>query len=328
MKRREFISLVCGVVAVWPTATRAQQPQRRIGVLQSLPANDPEGQTEVDALRKGLAALGWIEGRNINIEYRWPGGDIGHARTSAKEIVALKPEVIVSRSTPATAALLNETRTIPIIFVQVTDPLSSGFVQSFSHPGGNVTGFTNVEASMSGKWIELLKQIAPRVTRVAFMFNPATAPYFGTFRRPAEIGAATLGLELSEIRVRSEAEIESAMRSMASRPGGSIVAIPDTFLVEHRSVIISLAASLGLPAVFGNRLFTASGGLMNYAVDTLDIFRSAANYVDRILKGTKVSDLPVQAPTKYQLIINLKTAKALGLTVPPMLLALADEVIE
>jgi len=328
VRRRDFITLVGGAAFTWPFPVQAQQGMRRIAVMQELPANDHEGETEVDALRKGLAELGWIEGRNIQIEFRWPGSDVGRIRAAAKEIVALNPEVILSRSAPATAALLDQTRTLPIIFVQVPDPISSSFVLSFSDPGGNVTGFTNVEASMSGKWIKLLKAISPRVTRVAFMFNPATAPYYASFRRTADVEAATLGLELIEARVRSDAEIESAMKSLASRPGGGIVGIQDTFLVEHRNVIISLAASLSLPAIYANRVFTASGGLMNYAVDTLDIFRRAAGYVDRILKGAKPGDLPVQAPTKFELVLNLKTAKALGLSIPDKMLALADEVIK
>jgi putative ABC transport system substrate-binding protein len=330
LKRRDFLTLLSGAAAIWPFAARAQQSDkmRHIFVLQALPENDAEGQSEVDVLRQGLQALGWIQGRNLQIDFRWPGGDVDLARKYAKEAVAAKPDVLVSRSTPSTQALLAETRTIPIVFVQVADPIASGFVETFARPGGKITGFTNSEPSMSGKWVELLKGIAPATARAAFIFNPATAPYYSSFVEPAATAAKGLGIDLTMTRVQSGAEIEAALKAQASQTGGGIVAIPDTYLVEHRGLIIELAAALRLPAIYGSRVFTPSGGLMSYAVDTSDIFRRAASYVDRILKGDKPADLPVQQPVKYELSINLKTAKALGLDVPSKLLALADTVIE
>jgi putative ABC transport system substrate-binding protein len=235
MRRREFITLLGGAAAAWPLAARAQQSERmrRVGALMAQAEDDPAGQAEGGALRKGLADLGWIEGRNIKIEYRWPGGDVARVRAFARKLVALKPDLVLTRSTPATAAVLAESSTIPIIFVNVADPILSGFVASFARPGGNVTGFTNVEASMSGKWVELLKEMAPRTTRVAIMFNPETAPYFVSFLPAAEAAAHAYGLELIVMRVTSDAEIEQALSSLASRPGGGLVGIPDTFLTEH-----------------------------------------------------------------------------------------------
>jgi putative ABC transport system substrate-binding protein len=329
MKRREFIALLGGAAAAWPLAVDAQAERvRSIAVLTGLPATDPLGQAEVAAFRHGLQELGWVPGRNIQIEYRWPDTDIDLIGAAATELVALKPEVILARATPSVAAVRRETSAIPVVFLQVADPLGVGFVQSLSRPGGNITGFTNFEASLGGKWLELLKEIAPGVKRVAALFNPDTAPYAGTFLRTIEAAAPAFGVEPITATVRNADEIEGAIAAVAREPGGGIVQIPDSFTLAHRESIIGLLARHRLPAIYSNHTFPASGGLIAYAVDSRDIFRRAASYVDRILKGTKPLDLPVQQPTKFELVINLKTAKALGLDVPSTLLARADEVIE
>jgi putative ABC transport system substrate-binding protein len=329
VKRRQFIALVGGAAA-WPLGARAQQPDRprRIGVLMSLPEGDPGGQAEVDALQQGLRDLGWVEGHNIHIDYRWPGGDIERARALAKEMVALKPEVLVTRSTPATLALKAETSTIPIVFVAVAEPNVSGLVESLGRPGGNITGFTNFEASLGGKLMELLKQVSPHLKRASFLFNPATAPYAQSYLRSAQTASAALAVEPVASPVQNDADIEAAVTAIARAPGGGLIGIPDTFIQQRRDLIITLVGRYRLPAIYANRVWAPSGGLMSYAVDTLDLLRRAAAYVDGILKGAKPTDLPVQQPTKFELIINLKTAKALGLEIPPTLLATADEVIE
>jgi putative ABC transport system substrate-binding protein len=328
MKRREFIALVGGAVVPWPLSARGQQPERvrRIGILMGLAASDPGGQSEVAALKQGLQALGWIEGRNVQIEMGWAGGELQPMQASARELVARQCEVIVGRSTPVVAALLKETRTIPIVFVAVVDPVGSDFTVSLARPGGSVTGFQNYEFTMGGKWLELLKQVAPHVTRVAMIYNPTTVPY--EFVRKLEAISPSLGLQPVHVRVRDAAEIDSAIATFAREPGGGMIVVPDTFNVANRVQIIGLAAKHSLPAVYTNVLHTRSNGLISYGPDTPDLFRRAASYVDRILKGEKPADLPVQQPTKYELIINLKTAKAFGLTIPPTLLAIADEVIE
>jgi len=297
MRRREFISLLGGA-AGWPLAAGAQQSEaglRRIGVLMGLPATDPVGQLEVAVLRQELRKLGWIEDRNIVLEYRWAGANPKSIETFAKELIALAPDIILSRSTPATAALIRETRNIPIVFTVVAEPVGSGFVASLARPGGNTTGFTNVESSIGGKWVELLKELAPHVARVGLIFNPTTAPYAPPFLRSAETAAASLAMEP---------------------------------IIEQRDLIISLAEQYQFPAVYPFRLFAINGGLMSYGADIGDMYRRAASYIDRILRGERPSDLPVQQPIKFELVINLKTAKALGLYVPDKLLALADEVIE
>jgi putative ABC transport system substrate-binding protein len=327
MKRREFITVLGGAAVAWPLTVRAQQPSRmrRLGVLMGLPESDPVGQAEVTALLRSLRDLGWRDGDNLRIDYRWPGADSERAQILAKEIIALSPDVIIARSTPATAALKAETRTIPIVFVQVAEPIASGLVESLSRPGGNITGFTNYEASMGGKWLQLLKEIAPEVVHVTIMYNPDTAPYARSFLEPAETAAATLGLDVNTALVQSEAEIESAIATLAARKGGGLVLIPDTFTNAHRELVVALTMRYRIPAISSN---SGGGILIVYTVDSLDVLRRAAAYVDRILRGTKPGDLPVQLPTKFEFVINLKTAKTLGLIVPPTLLATADEVIE
>lgn len=301
---------------------------RRIAVLTGLPANDALGQMEVAALQRGLQELGWVEGRNVHIEYRWPGSDIERIDAAAKELVATGPEVIVARATPSVAALRRETGTIPIVFLRVADPIGVGFVRSLARPGGSITGFINFEASLGGKWLQLLKEIAPGVARVAVLFNPDTAPHAGAFLATIEAAAPHLAVMATPAPTRSAAELETVIAAVAQSPGGGLLQIPDSFMLANRELLVRLAARHRLPAVYPNLAHTASGGLIAYGVDSGDIFRRAAVYVDRILKGAKPRDLPVQQPVKFQLAINLKTAKALGLDVTPMLLGQADEVIE
>jgi putative tryptophan/tyrosine transport system substrate-binding protein len=327
--RREFIAGVGGAVA-WPMVGRAQQAERlrHVGVLMNAVKDDPGGPAEVMAFRQGLTELGWIEGRNIDIEFRWPGGDIDRVQTLAKELVGLRPDVLIGRSTPTTAALKQETGTIPIIFVNVTEPVEQGFVQALARPGGNITGFTNFEASIGGKWLQLLKEVDPRIARVAVIYNPQTAPFAGLLLRSVQSAAPTFAVETVAMPIRSDADIEAALTMFARQPSGGLIAIPDSFTGQHRDRIISLAARYRLPALYSILPATPSGGLMAYAVDTRDTMQRAAGYVDRILKGAKPGDLPVQQPAKFQLSINLKTAKAIGLDVAPNLIARADEVIE
>jgi putative ABC transport system substrate-binding protein len=329
LKRREFVTLLGGAAA-WPLAARAQQAGmvRQVGVLMGPAESDPEGQSEIVAFRQGLQKLGWT-GRNVRIAYRWAAGDADRMRTFASELIALKPDAVLAVTTPAVAALLGETRSIPIVFVRVADPIRSGFVNSLAHPGGNVSGFSNFESSLAGKWLQLLKEIAPRVARVTVMFNPVTAPSGGLdFLRLVEAAAPSLAVEVSAARVHDVAEIERVVAAVAREPNGGLINLPDIFLVVHRELIIELTARYRVPTVYQYRYFTASGGLMSYGPDVIDQYAQAASYVDRILKGEKPADLPVQAPTKYELVVNLKTAKALGLDVPPLLQQRADEVIE
>jgi putative ABC transport system substrate-binding protein len=331
MKRREFITLLGGAAAAWPLAASGQQPERmrRIGVLMPLGADDPIGQARIAALREGLEKLGWTEGRNIRIDTRWTTtGDVESMQRFTKELVALQPDLIVTQSTPITATLLQQTRTIPIVFALVADPIGSGFVASFAKPGENVTGFVTIEPTMAGKWLELLKEIAPRVARVAFLFNPATATYFEYWLNPFKAAAVSFAVEAIPAPVRDSSELDTVIAEQARAPNGGLVVMPDTFTDTHRVEITSLAARYRLPAVYPYRQFTAVGGLLSYGDDLIDNFRRAPTYVDRILKGEKPSELPVQAPVKFDLVINLKTAKTLGLEVPPTLLARADEVIE
>jgi putative tryptophan/tyrosine transport system substrate-binding protein len=329
MKRREFIAGL-GAAAVWPIAVQAQQPEgvRHIGVLMNVVKDDPGGLADVAAFRQGLAELGWVEGRSIDIEFRWPGGDIQRAQTFAKELVGLRPDVLIGRSTPTTAALKQETNTIPIIFVSVTEPVEQGFVQSLPRPGGNITGFTNFEASIGGKWLQLLKEVDPRIVRVAVIYNPQTAPFAGLFLRSVQSAAPTFAVEAVAMPVQNDADIEAALTMFAGRPAGGLIGIPDSFTGEHRALIIALAARHRLPALYSTLSFTPSGGLMAYSVDTRDLMQRAATYVDRILKGANPAELPVQQPAKFQLSINLKAAKAIGLDLAPTLVARADEVIE
>jgi putative ABC transport system substrate-binding protein len=329
--RRDLITLLGGAAAAWPLAARAQQPDqaRRIGVLMGYPENDPEAQAYFAAFRDGLRKLGWTEDRNIRIDHRWiTPGDTVSLQRFAKELVALQPDVILSNTTPTTAALLQQTRTIPIIFTMVADPLGSGFVASFSKPGGNVTGFTTIEGSLGGKWVELLRETAPRVARTALLFNPATAPFFEYYLKSFNAAAASFGMEAITAPVRDMPGLESVVAALARESNGGLVVLNEDFTIAHRAEIISLAARYRLPAVYPYRFFTELGGLLSYGVDLSDNFRRAAPYADHILKGDKPADLPVQAPAKYVLTVNLKTAKMLDLDVPLSLQQQADEVIE
>jgi len=331
VKRREFITLLGGAAVAWPTAARAQQPERmkRIGVLMGYPESDSEAQTKIAAFQDGLQKLGWTEGRNTRIDTRWATpADAESMERFAKELVALQPDLILSSTTPTTAALLQQTRAIPIVFATVADPVGSGFVASFPRPGGNVTGFVVFEASLAGKWLDLLKEIAPRVNRIAFLFNPATATYAEFYLNPFKAAAASFAVEAIAAPVRDRSELESVVSAQAREPNGGLIVMPDSFTDLHRAEITSLAARYRLPAVYPRRIFTEVGGLLSYGIDQLDNLRLAATYADRILKGEKPADLPVQAPTRYELVINLKTAKALGIDVPVHLQQRADEVIE
>ena len=331
MRRREFITLLGGAAATWPLAAHAQQPDRmrRIGVLMAHSESDPEFQAYVAAFREGLQKVGWVEGRNFRLDFRWGALDDAELRRrSAIELIALKPDLIVTQNTPPTATMLQQTRTIPVVFVVVADPVGSGFVQNLARPGGNATGFTIMEPTTTGKWLELLKEIAPRSNRAALLFNPATAPYASIYLNPFKAAAASLGLEPIAATVHDRAELDTVIAAQAREPNGGLIVIPDGFLNVHRVEIISLAARYRLPAIYPWRFFAEEGGLLSYGSEQRDFFRLAATYVDRILKGEKPADLPAQAPTEYKLVINLKTAKALGLAVPPALLDRADKVIE
>jgi putative ABC transport system substrate-binding protein len=324
------MTMIGGAAAAWPLATSAQQADRMrlIGVLMAFAESDPEGQAWIAAFREGLQKLGWAEGRNIRITTRFATPAVEAMQRFAKELVTLQPDFILSQSTPTTAALLQQTRTIPIIFANIADPIGSGFVASFPRPGGNATGFILYEPTMAGKWLELLREIAPRVNRVAILFNPATATYFEYYMNPLKAAAASFGVEAIAAPVHDRSDLEAVFAAQAREPNGSLILMPDSFLNAHGVEITSLAARYRCPVVYPYRLFTKVGGLLSYGNDVFDNYRRAASYADRILKGEKPADLPVQAPTKFELVINLKIAKALGLTVPPSLLAIADEVIE
>jgi len=330
MKRREFITVIGGAVAAWPLAAHAQQPEpmRRIGVLMGFPESDSQAQSFIAAFRDGLQKLGWTDGRNIRIDTRWPGFDAESRQRFAKELIALQPDLILSHSTPTTAELLLQTRTIPFIFATVTDPVGSGFVANLPRPGGIVTGFTLVEPTMAAKWVELLKEIAPHVNRVAMLFNPATATYADYFLKPFKAAALSFAVDAIAAPARDTSELQSVIAAQVREPNGGLIVMPDSFTDANNEEITSLAARYHLPAVYAYRFFAERGGLLSYGADLSDNFRRAADYVDRVLKGEKPADLPVQAPTKFELVINLKTANALGLTVPATLLARADEVIE
>jgi putative ABC transport system substrate-binding protein len=330
VRRREFVTVVSGAAVTWPLVARAQpERMRRIGMLMAHAESDPEFKAYVGAFREGLQKLGWTEGRNIRIEARWGALDDAESRKhSAQELVALQPDVILAQNTPPTASMLQQTRSIPIVFVIVADPVGSGFVQSLARPGGNATGFTVMEPTITGKWLELLKEISPRVRRAAFLFNPATAPYADTYLRPYKIAAASLGLDAIAAPVHDIPELESVIAAQARGSNGSLIVMPDGFLNVHRADIISLAARYRVPAIYPWRFFPELGGLMSYGSEQRELFRLAATYVDRILRGAKPSELPVQAPVKFELVINLKTAKTLGLDVPLQLQQRADDVIE
>jgi len=328
MRRRDFIMLFGGA-AVWPLAARAQQAERvrRIGVLLSTTETDPEGQARVAALRQGLEELGWTEGRNIKVDYRWGAGDPLRVRAHAAELVASKPDVIIASPSSVLAAVQRETRTIPVVFAQLVDPVGAGFVASLAHPGGNITGFANFEFAIGTKWLELLKQIVPSVTRVAAIYDPAT-PAAPGFLPLIEAAGRSSGVDVSTHNVRDVGEIERVLNAFAAQPNGGLIPVPSALIVNKRDFIISLAHRLRLPDVSAFRYYSANGGLASYGVNNIDLYKRAASYVDRILKGEKPANLPVQLPNRYELVINLKTAKTLGITVPPGVLAIADEVIE
>jgi ABC-type uncharacterized transport system substrate-binding protein len=328
LRRRAFITLLGGAAAAWPLAARAQQAERmrRVGVLIGA-ADDAEGQARLVAFGQGLAQLGWTVGRNLQIEPRWGMADPTNIRRYSAELVAFAPDVILTSGAAPFAQLLQETRTVPIVFVNVLDPVSAGFVNSLSRPGGNATGFMQFEYSLSAKWLELLKQIAPSITRAAVLRDAALTGGIGQFAVIQSV-ASSVGVEVSPVNVHDADEIERAVAAFARSPNGGLVVTSSAWVVRHRELILGLAAQHKLPAVYFRRLFVNDGSLLSYGYDLLDQFRRAAGYVDRILKGEKPADLPVQAPTKYELVVNLKTAKALGLQIPPSVLARADEVIE
>jgi len=330
IKRRAFITLLGGAAAAWPLSARAQQADgmRRVGVLMAL-ANDPEGQARVTALKEGLQDLGWTDGRNIQIETRFGGGDAGRIRAHAAELVALAPDVLVGHTTQGTRALRQATSSIPIVMVAVADPVEQGFVSSFAHPGGNITGFTLIGFfQIVGKWLEMLKEAAPGVSRAVLMFNPDTAPQYYVYLRSFEAEPRSIAVEVTAAPVRNTAEIEQAIAKLGREPGAGLIVAPDAFTIVHHQLLIRLAQEHRLPAVYAYRTYVPQGALMSYGPDVYDLFRRSASYVDRILQGAKPADLPVQQPTKFELAININTARALGLQIPDKLLALADEVIE
>jgi putative ABC transport system substrate-binding protein len=329
LRRRELITLLGGAAATWPLAARAQQSDRirRVGALMTLAADDPEGQARLRAFVQVLRQLGWINGRNVQIDTRWGEGDADRYRRYAAELVALASEVILAGGGSSVGPLLQTTRSVPIVFTQTPDPVGAGFVESLARPGGNATGFATAEFGMGAKWLELLKQISPGVTRVAIIRDPAITAGIGEFGSIQSV-APSVGVEVSPINVHDAGEIERAITAFARSSKGGLIVTSSALAIVHRDLIVTLAARHRLPAVYGNRFFVTSGGLLAYGSDSIDPYRRAASYVDRILKGEKPADLPVQAPTKYELVINLKTARALGLELPPILLATADEVIE
>jgi putative tryptophan/tyrosine transport system substrate-binding protein len=332
MKRRHVITVLGGVWLAWPLALHAQGPDRmrRIAVLLGLPENDSEALRRLTTFKQALEELGWSEKRNVQIYHRG-AGDLRGMQSRAVELVSLGPDVVLAQTTPATAALRRVSASVPIVFVSVPDPIGSGFVESLSRPGSNTTGFTNFEASIGGKWLELVTELAPATKRVAMLYNPDTASggaVGGVYLRSAEQAAHSLGVQLIVSAVGDAAEIDSTFASLARDAGGAVIVMPNAFTAVHRELIVVLAAKHRLPATYPFRYFVDIGGLVSYGADQMDLFRRAAVYVDAILRGTKPSDLPVQAPTKFELVINLKTAKELGITIPPRLLALTDEVIE
>jgi putative ABC transport system substrate-binding protein len=330
MKRRQFITLLGGAAAAWPLVARAQQVERMrgIGVLAPGTDDDTDQRSRLKMFQDALQGMGWTHGRNVRIETRLAGGSTERFQNYSAELAAAKPDVLLADATPSTAALQHETRTIPIVFTRVTDPVGQGFVASMARPGGNVTGFTNYERDMGGKWLELLKEAVPGIKRVAVIYNPQTAPFAGFYSQSIEAAARTNGVALVDAPVHSVSQLEAAIAVQGSEPGGGLLLHTDSFLVLHRDLIAGSAARHRLPTIGPATVLATSGVLMSYAVDTPSMYRGAASYVDRILRGEKAADLPVQAPTKYNLVINLKAAKALGLEVPPPLLARADEVIE
>jgi putative tryptophan/tyrosine transport system substrate-binding protein len=330
MRRREFITLLGGIAAMWPLAARAQQPvrMRRVGMLVAYAENDPEAKTRVAAFRQGLRELGWTDEDNLRIELRWGTGDPVRAQTFATELISLAPDVIVAHGTPALTALHRATRTIPIVFVSVIDPVGAGYVQGLAVPGGNITGFSTFEPEIGGKWLELLKEVAPGLRRVAGILDPDFKGFAGVWGEIENV-APRFGLEVKNLPFHASTDdLESAVAKFAQEPRGGLVVLPTPLNTIERNRIFSSAARGRLPAIYAFRFYATDGGLMSYGIDTVDLFRRSASYVDRILKGEKPADLPVQAPTKFEMVINLKTAKTLGLTVLASLLATADEVIQ
>ena len=330
MRRRDFIAGIAGSAAGWPLAALAQQDggMRRIGVMATLAENEPLGQAYMAAFRQGLQALGWSESHNLRLDIRRATPDAESIERAAKELVALQPDIILTPNTPTTAALQRQTRIIPILFVNVSDPIGSGFAASLARPGGNITGFLTFEPSIGGKWLELLKEIAPRVNKVAFMFNPNTAPYAERFLTPFKVAAGSFGVEPIAAPVRDASEIESIVAALVREPNGGLIVMPDLFLVARRAEVTALAARYRLPTVYPFRSFTEVGGLISYGNDNVNIYQRAAAYADRILRGAKPGELPLQFPVKFELVINRKTAEALGLDVPASFYWRADEVIE
>jgi putative tryptophan/tyrosine transport system substrate-binding protein len=329
-RRREFIAVAGSVVASWPLAVRAQQGERvrRVGVLMGFAEADPIAHSWLKAFRDALATLGWAEGSNLRLEIRWAAADPDRIGTLAKELVELRPDAIFDQTTPVTGALARETQTIPIVFVYVADPIGSGFAPSLARPGGNITGFTYLEPTTGGKWVGLLKEIAPRTAHVAILFNPATTPPLKFYMPSIQAAASSFAIEASSAPVHAKDEIEGVIAAQARNPGGGLLVMPDVFNDANRELIIALAVRSGVPAIYPRPIFAESGGLIAYGADLTEQFRQAAGYIDRILKGANPGDLPIQQPTKFELVINLKTAKALGLDVPLHLQQLADEVIE
>jgi putative ABC transport system substrate-binding protein len=330
MRRRDFIAGLGGA-ATWPFLARAQQdsPVKRIGLLQNTGESDPEGKVELATLAQELKKLGWVEGDNLQITYRYGGGDTSRMAVAAKELAALRPDLLFARSTAAVHAMVRETKTIPILFVAVSDPVGEGFAASLSRPGRNITGFTNVESSVAGKWVELLKEVAPGTTQIEFIFNPQTAPSQGKYYSTlVEHAAAYFAVKTVAHPLRSAADIESAFDPFARRPGAGLIVLPDPFTVTHRKSIIDLALRNRLPAIYAFRNMVVEGGLIAYGVNPLDLYRRSSSYIDRILKGANAGDLAIQAPVKFDLVVNLKTAKAMGLKIPETFLLLADDVIE
>jgi ABC-type uncharacterized transport system substrate-binding protein len=328
MRRRDFIKLLAGSAAAWPAAARAQQSDRMrlVGVLMTYPESDPDARSLVGAFRDALTKLGWKD--NLRIELRWAASDADNIKRFAKELVDLRPDAILGQDTFAVTALARETRTIPIVFTTVADPIGSGFAASLAHPGGNITGFTTTDSALGGKWVELLKEIAPTTVRVAVLFNPKTSPFYKSYLPSLQTAASSFALQATTIPVDAADKIEGVIEEQARRPGGGLIALPDPFNTINRERIIALAARYRFPAIYYNRFFAKSGGLISYGIDFADSYRQAAGYIDRVLKGANPGDLPVQQPTKYELIVNVKTATALGLNVPAHLQQIADEVVE
>jgi putative ABC transport system substrate-binding protein len=328
LKRRDFIAVLGGAVA-WPRSARSQERLRRVGILMTVQESDSSGQGYIAAFKRRLSELGWMEDINVRFLRRWAGGDLDRIRANVAEVIGLSPEVIVAQNTPMVTALHRETRTIPVVFVQVSDPVGDGFVEALGHPGGNVTGFTNSMSSLGGKWLELLREAAPNTSRVGFLFNPATSPGGGTYyMEPFKSAAAALGVTPVSLELHSESEIDRLISGFAEAGGGGIVASSDSFLTVYREPIIATANRHRLPTIFSSTIQARAGGLLSYGAVVEPQWQAAAGYVDRILRGAKPHDLAVQQPTQFELAVNLKTAKALGLTVPQTLLVAADEVIE